>query len=152
MAKTEKSADILEAAAAAFDTSKTVDQFRVFAEKGVEQSREAYAKLKVGAEEAQKTIESTFETVKAVSGDVSKKAIANMRANADAGFDHLESLIAAKSLSEVIELQTAFLRKNVEMAVEQAKDMQATAAKAAEEVAKPYKGAFDKALKELKVA
>lgn len=152
MAKIEKTTDILETAAAAFDTSKTVDQFRAFAEKGVEQSKEAYAKLKVGAEEAQKTIESTFETVKTVSGDVSKKAIAAMRANAEAGFDHLESLIAAKSLSEIVELQTAFLRKNVEMAVDQAKDMQAVATKAADEVSKPFKGAFDKAMKELKVA
>ncbi len=152
MAKTEKTTDILETAAAAFDTSKTVDQFRAFAEKGVEQSKEAYAKLKVGAEEAQKTIESTFETVKSASGDVSMKAVAAMRANAEAGFNHLESLIGAKSLSEVIELQTAFLRKNVEMAVDQAKDMQAVATKAADEVSKPFKGAFEKAMKELKVA
>ena len=34
-----------------FDASKATDQFRAFAEKGVEQSKEAYAKLKTGAEE-----------------------------------------------------------------------------------------------------
>lgn len=151
MSKTVKIADT-SIEFPSFDASKATDQFRAFAEKGVEQSKEAYAKLKVGAEEAQKTIESTFETVKTVSGDVSKKAIAAMRANTEAGFDHLESLIAAKSLSEIVELQTAFLRKNVEMAVDQAKDMQAAATKAADEVSKPFKGAFDKAMKELKVA
>ena len=65
---------------------------------------------------------------------------------------HLEALIGAKSLSEVVELQTSFLRKRVEAGVEQAKDFQAVATKAAEDVSKPMKTVFEKAVKELKVA
>ena len=65
---------------------------------------------------------------------------------------HLEALVAAKTLSEVIELQTSFLRKRVEMSVEQAKDFQAIASKAAEKVTAPMKTVFEKAVKELKVA
>ncbi|TIT95775.1 MAG: phasin, partial [Mesorhizobium sp.] len=128
------------------------DQIRAFAEKGVEQSKEAYAKLKTGAEETQKVLESTFETAKTVSGDLSLKTIAALRANADAGFSHLEALVSAKSLSEVVELQTAFLRKRAELAVEQAKEFQAVASKAAEDVSKPIKTAFEKALKDIKAA
>jgi phasin len=150
MAKTEKFADTIEFAA--FDPSKATDQLRSFAEKGVEQSKETYAQLKSGAEEAQKTMEATFETAKAATNDLSLKTIAAMRANAEAGFAHLEALVGAKSISEVLELQTAFLRARVEMSVEQAKDIQAVTVKAAEEVAKPVKGAFEKAFKELKVA
>ena len=135
-----------------FDPAKATDQMRAFAEKGVEQSKETYAKLKTGAEEAQKALESTYETVKTVGGDLSMKTISAMRANVDAGFDHLEALVAVKSVSEFIELQTAYLRKRVEMTVEQAKDMQAVATKAAEDVSKPVKGMFEKAMKELKVA
>ena len=150
MAKIEKPTDVMEAAA--FDTSKVVDQFRTFAEKGVEQSKEAYSKFKANAEDAQKTLESTFETAKSASNTLSMKAIAAMRANAEAGFNHMEALIGAKSFSDFLELQTAFLRKNVEMAVEQAKDMQAVATKAAEDLSQPAKGAYDKAMKELKAA
>lgn len=135
-----------------FDTTKVTDQFRSFTEKGVEQSKEAYEKLKSGAEEAQKALETTYETVKTVGGDLSMKSIAAMRANVTAGFDHLEALVGAKSFAEVIELQTAYLRKRVEMTVEQAKDMQAVATKAAEDVSKPVKTMFEKAMKELKVA
>ena len=135
-----------------FDASKATDQIRAFAEKGVEQSKEAYSKLKTGAEETQKVLESTFETAKTVSSDLSLKTIAALRANAEAGFSHLEALIGAKSLSEVVELQTAFLRKRVETTVEQAKDFQAVASKAAEDVSKPIKTAFEKALKEIKAA
>ena len=135
-----------------FDASKATDQIRAFADKGVEQSKEAYAKIKTGAEEAQKTLESTFETAKSVSSDLSLKAISSLRSNTEAGFAHLEALVGAKTLSEVIELQTSFLRKRVELMVEQAKDLQAVSTKAAEDVTKPLKAAFEKATKELKVA
>ena len=135
-----------------FDASKATDQFRAFAEKGVEQSKEAYDKMKNGAEETQKVLESTFETAKSVSNELSLKTISALRANTEAGFSHLEALLGAKSVSEVIELQTSFLRKRVEMTVEQAKDIQSVSTKAVEEVSKPVKAVFEKALKELKVA
>src|SRR5215470_13759064 len=135
-----------------FDASKAADQVRAFAEKGIEQSKEAYAKLKNGAEETQKALESTFETVKSVGSDLSLKTIAALRANSEATFAHLEALVGAKSLSEVVELQTAFVRKTVESAVEQAKELQAVGTKAAEDVTKPIKTAFEKSWKELKVA
>ena len=135
-----------------FDAEKTADQFRAFAEKGVEQSKEAYAKIKTGAEAAQKALESTFETAKSAGSEFSLKSIAAARANTEAGFSHLEALIGAKSLSEVIELQTAFVRKSVESAVEQAKDFQAASTRAAEEVSKPFKDVFEKSVKELKLA
>ena len=135
-----------------FDAAKTVDQFRALAEKGVEQSREAYAKLKAGAEDAQKTIETTFETAKAAGTDLSLKAIAVFRANAETDLSHLEALVGVKSLSEFIELQTSYLRKRFELAVQQTKEMQGAGTKAAEEIAKPVKGAFEKAFKGIKAA
>jgi len=148
----EKTSEVFDVEFPTFDASKATDQIRAFAEKGVEQSKEAYAKLKTGAEEAQKVLENTFETVKSASAEMSLASIAAMRANAEANFSHLESLVGAKSLSEVFELQTAFLRKRVEMTVEQVKDFQSASTKAAEEVAAPIKTVFEKAFKELKVA
>lgn len=136
----------------AFDASQATDQFRAFTEKGVEQSKEAYARLKTGAEEAQKALEATFEQARAAGSDLSLKSIAAMRANAEASFAHIESLVGVKSVSEFLELQTAFLRKGFETAVEQAKEFQSASSKAAEQVAKPAKAAFEKSLKELNVA
>lgn len=148
--KTAEFADTVEMPS--FDVSKATDQFRAFAEKGVEQSKEAYAKLKTGAEEAQKSIETSYETARNVSAELSLKAISALRTNAETGFAHLEALASAKSLSEIVELQTAYLRKRVELTVEQAKDFQTVASKAAEDVSKPVKTAFEKALKDLKAA
>ncbi len=135
-----------------FDPSEATDQFRAFAEKGVEQSKEAYAKMKANAEAAQKTLEDTFETMRGVGNELSLKTIGAMRANAEANFAHFEALLGVKSLSEFVELQTSFVRKQVEMAVDQTREFQTASAKAAEDVVKPVKGAFDKAAKELKAA
>ncbi len=151
MSKTVKIADT-SIEFPSFDASKATDQFRAFAEKGVEQSKEVYAKVKAGAEDTQKALESTFETAKSAGSALSLKTIAAMRANSEAGFAHLESLLNAKSLSEVVELQTAFFRKGFEASVEHAKEFQAIASKTAEEVAKPLKDVFEKTVKELKVA
>lgn len=153
MSKTAKTADAPQTAEyTAFEASKAVDQFRSFAEKGMEQSKEAYAKVKAGAEEAQKALENTFENARAAGNELSLKTIAALRANTEAGFNHLESLFAARTLSDVVELQTAFFRKRVEAGVEQAKELQAVAAKAAEDVAKPLREVFEKGARELKVA
>jgi phasin len=136
----------------AFDPSKATDQLRAVAEKGVVQSKEVLAKFQSGAEDTQKVLKSTFETARSVGNELSLKTIAALRANAEADFSHLEALAGAKSLSEVVELQTTFLRRRVEMGVEQAKEFQTLNAKAAADVSKPIKDAFEKALKDLKVA
>ena len=51
-----------------------------------------------------------------------------------------------------LELQTSFVRKRAELGVDQAKEFQAAASKAAEELAQPIKSAFDRFAGELKAA
>lgn len=151
MSKTAaKTADVFDAAA--FDASKATDQFRAFAENGLEQSRQAYDKMKSHAEHTQQSLETTFETAKQAGSELSLKSISALRANSELGFAHFEALVKAKSISEIFELQTAFVRKSMELAVEQAKDFQASSTKATEEVIKPMKSAFEKSIKELEAA
>ena len=153
MSKTaDKPRETVETEFPTVDPSKATDQLRAVAEKGVEQSKEALAKFQAGAEDTQKALKSTFETATSVGTELSLKTIAALRANAEADFSHLEALAAAKSPSEAVELQTTFLRKRVEMSVEQAKDFQALTTKAVTDLSKPVKDAFEKALKDLKVA
>lgn len=135
-----------------FDASQATDQMRAMAEKGVEQTKEAYAKMKDGAETTQKALEETFEVARASGNEMSLKSIAAMRAGAEANLSHMEALIGAKSLSDVMELQTAFLRKQMEMTVEHAKELQALSTKSFEDVAKPMRSLVEKSMKELKAA
>lgn len=135
-----------------FDTAAATDQLRTIAEKGMEQSGKAYAALKENTEALQKAVEDSFENAKVAGNDWSLKTIAVMRKNTEAGFDHLEALAGATTLSQFIELQTAFARSQSEAAADQAKEMQAAATKATEELFKPFKDAYSKTMSELKVA
>ncbi|MFB9985869.1 phasin [Mesorhizobium kowhaii] len=148
---TDKSSATEATEFAAFNPDKATDQLRAVADKGMEQTNEVLQKFK-GAEETQKALESSAETAKSAGNELSLKMIAALRANAEADFSHLEALVRVKSLSEVFELQRIFLRKRVEMGVEQVKDIQALTARAAADVSKPVKDAFAKALKGLEAA
>ena len=136
----------------AFDPSKATEQFRAVVDQGVEQSKQAFSKLSSEAETTQKAFESTLEVAKTTRNEVSLKLIAALRDNAEAAFTHLEALATAKSPSEFIELQTAFLHKQIEKSAEQARGLQAAIMKAGEDMSKPIKDAFDRALKERKAA
>ena len=136
----------------AFDPSKVTENLRDFAEKGAEQSKQAFARMKVAAEEATKAVESTVQSAQAGTVDLGLKAIDALRVNAESSFSHMEALLGVKSVSEFFELQTSFLRKQAEVAVEQAKTMQEASRKLAETVSKPAKDAAEKALSTFKAA
>ncbi len=150
MSTAAKSKETLEAAA--FDSNKAVDQFRTLTEAGMEQSRQAYEKIRANAEQTQKSLETTFETARKAGNDISAKSLSALRANAELGFTHMESLMKVKSFSELVELQGAFVRQSMELAIEQARDFQTASTKATEEVIKPIKDAFEQSVKELEAA
>ncbi|WP_027055627.1 phasin [Mesorhizobium erdmanii] len=135
-----------------FDPSKATEQVRAVADQGVEQSKEVFSKLSSDAETTQRAFESTFDMAKATSKEMLLKTIAALEANAEAGFTHLEALVAVKSPSKFFELQTAFVRKQIENSAEQAKALQALMLRATEDVSKPIKDAFETALKVRKAA
>ena len=137
---------------ASFDPSKFAESFRDFAEKSVLQSKDAYAKLKTAGEEAGKTLEATVQTAQAGTVEIGLKAIDVMRTNADNSLSHMEALLGVRSVAELVELQTAFLRKQAELTIEQAKSMQETTKQVAEKVAKPSKEAAEKVMASFKVA
>ncbi len=135
---------------ASIDPSKLSESFREFAEKGATQTKEAYAKMKEAAEDATKTVEATLESAQAGSVELGLKAIEALRTNAENSLSHMEALLGVKSVAELFELQTAFLRKQAEVVVEQAKGLQETSKKVAEKVAAPGKTAAEKAMKSFK--
>ena len=147
---TKKTDDVFSMAS--FDPSKVSESFRDFAEKGATQTKEAYAKMKDAAEDATKTVEATLESAQAGSVELGLKAIDALRTNAENSLAHMEALLGVKSVAELFELQTAFLRKQAEVTVEQAKTMQEATRKVAEQVAAPGKSAAEKAMKGFKPA
>ncbi|WP_281029203.1 phasin family protein [Rhizobium deserti] len=137
---------------AAFDPSKMNESFRDLAEKGVNQSREAYAKMKMTAEEATTAAQSTIQSAQAGTLEIGLQAMDAIRTNADMSLAHLEQLFSARSISEFMQLQTAFIRQQTEFTLEQARAMQDSTRKLAKNVVEPGRQAAEKAMASFKAA
>src|SRR5260370_19211006 len=75
------------------------EQMRAFAEKGVSQARDNYAKFKDVAEIHNGTIEAVFTTLSKGASEYSAKLVEIMKANTTANLDFAQELLGAKSPS-----------------------------------------------------
>src|SRR5271168_11151 len=113
--------------------------FREMAERGVAQAKDTYEKMKAAAEEATDVLETTYSTATKGASDYGLKVIEAARANTNAAFDFAGEVMAAKTLSEFIELSSAHARKQFETLSQQSKDLGALAQKVATEASEPIK-------------
>jgi len=121
------------------------EAFREMAEKGVEHVRDTYAKAKVTSEEAADLLENTYATVAKGATDYNLKLIEIARTNTRAAFDYAHELWSVKSPSEFIELATAHMRKQFDIASAQNKELCALAQEIATEAAGTIKTGVSKA-------
>jgi phasin len=121
--------------------------FREFAEKGLAQAKQNYEKLKSVAEDATDVIEDSYANASKGASDYGLKLIANARANSNAAFDLLGSLMGAKSYAEVVELSSGYMRQQFEIVTAQVKELNAVAQKAGTETFEPIKEGFNSAVK-----
>ena len=119
--------------------------FREFAERGVAQAKDTYEKMKAAAEEATDVLETTYSTASKGASDYGLKMIEVARVNTNAAFDFAGEVMAAKTLSEVVELTSAHARKQFEALTQQSKELNALAQKVATETAEPIKSGVNKA-------
>ena len=123
--------------------------FREMAEKGIAMAKDNYEKMKSTAEEATDMLEETYSTASKGCTGYGLKVIEAGRANANASFDLMTELLTAKSYAEVVELSTAFMRKQFDTMTAQAKELAEEAQKVATDTAEPIKeslsSAFSKA-------
>jgi phasin len=126
--------------------------FRDFAEKGIAQARDAYAKMKSAAEEATDIVEDTYETAREGAFAIGVKALDAAKTNTDASFALARDLFGAKTFAEVIELQTAFARKQFDAVAGQVKELQDLTAKFVADTAKPVTSQVEKTFKDIKAA
>src|SRR6202171_3250864 len=90
------------------------EQMRAFAEKGVSQARDSYAKFKDVAETHNGTIEAVFSTASKGASEYSRKLTEIMKANTSATLDFAQELIGVKTPAEAMELWTAHAKKQFE--------------------------------------
>jgi phasin len=114
------------------------------AEQGLEQTRNAYERLRTAAEEATGSFETSYMAAAKGLNEFNSKAIDALKMNADATFDLMKALFGVKTLSEAITLQTEHARKQFEALTAQSGELAEIAKKAAAETAEPLKTSLAK--------
>src|SRR5215475_11967997 len=105
------STDPFSASIIPFEVPESV---RAFAEKGVSQARDNYAKFKDAAENQNSTIEAVFTSASKGASVYSSKLMEFMKANTTSTLDFAQELLGVKSPSEALELWTGHSRKQFE--------------------------------------
>ena len=120
------------------------EQMRAFAEKGVSQARDSYAKFKDAAETHNGTIEAVFTTASKGASEYSAKLIEFFKANTTSSLDFAQELFGVKTPAEAMELWTSHTKKQFETLTAQAKELAELGQKVATETVEPIKASASK--------
>jgi phasin len=120
---------------------------RAFAEKGVSQARDSYAKFKDIAESHNSTIEAVFASASKGASEYSAKLMEMIKANTTARLDFAQELIGVKTPSEALELWTVHAKKQFEALTAYSKELAELSQKVAAETAEPIKANASKLFK-----
>lgn len=115
------------------------ESMRAFAEKGVSQARDSYAKFKDAAESSNSTIEAVFTSASRGVSAYSAKVMEFAKANTTTNLDFAQELLGVKSPSEALELCTGHARKQLETLTAQAKELAEIIQRAAAETTEPIR-------------
>jgi len=141
----ENAAEVLEAAVEL--VAGMQESVRAALEKGVAESRAAFVKAKVSADEAANAFEQSFIAAKDGVIAINAKALEALRANTEANFEFMKASFAVKSLADLVALQSEFTRKQVDAMTGQAKDIGALTQKTVADAIEPLKDQMAKSFK-----
>jgi phasin len=93
---------------------KVPDEMRTMLEQGVTQAREGFDKVMSAAGEAVTSLEAKTGTAQGQLTDLRKKTLAMTESSITAAFDLAQKLVSAKSLEDVMKLQSEYMAKQFE--------------------------------------
>jgi phasin len=126
---------------AAPDRFEIPPEMRAFAEQSVEQARQAFDGFMSAAQHAMGTFEGQAETARKGAKDVAEKAMTFAQQNITSPFQLVEQLVKAKDVQEVMRLQADYIKRQMQVLGEQARELGEGAASAARDAAMPKGGA-----------
>jgi phasin len=112
-------------------------EMRAFAEQSVEQAKVAFDKFISAANDAVNTLEGRAKTAQAGAKDVSEKAMSYAEENVSNAFAFAQKVVRARDMNDLMQLQAEFVKTQMQVLSEQAKDLGETASKHAMSAAKP---------------
>lgn len=115
------------------------EHVRAFAEKGVSQARDNYARFKDAAETNNDTIEAVFSVFSNGARQYSAKVMEMTKQAASANLDFAQALVGVKSPSEALELWTSHARNQFEAFTAHTRELAELSQKVAADSAEPIK-------------
>ena len=105
----------------------------------IEQSQEAYERAKTTLDSGLEALERSYDAAGQASAALNRKIIDIAQRNINSGFDLAKSLASAKNLAEMVELQGAFWRKQIDTLMGQVEEVRTLSVNATADVTEPIK-------------
>tara|TARA_R110002124_G_scaffold74589_4_gene200169 strand:- start:6292 stop:6666 length:375 start_codon:yes stop_codon:yes gene_type:complete len=115
------------------------EQMRAFAEQGMDQARKAFDTYMETMQQTVGKLESSSSDLQSKTSEASKKAISMTEAHMNAAFSQAEKLVTAKDPQEALELQTKYIRDQIDALTKQAQSMGEEAVSAVKDVQDKFK-------------
>ena len=128
------------------------EQVQALAEDSVSKARETYGKINTVAKDNVKAFEEVTVAAFAGAKSIGEKVLKNTEANTEAVFDAAEAFARAKTLPELIQLQTAFVQQQLTAAGAQSKELFELSTKVAQQTFESLNSAATKTFEQLKKA
>jgi phasin len=112
-------------------------EMRAFAEKSVEQARQAFESFISTAHSTVSALEGQAETTRQGAKDLGQQAVAFAERNIASSFEFARNLVRATDINELVRLQSDYIAAQMKALSEQAKELGESTAKMARDAAKP---------------
>jgi phasin len=148
----ERARDAYHKSAAQFEDlvpTQLPEAMRALAEKNIAQTRELYERSKNALETVVDSWERTFDAAGQGAVALNRKVIDIAQRNINSSFDFARSLAGAKNLTEAMELQAAYWRKQLGALQAQAEEVRTLSTKVAADATEPIKTQMSRGIDEI---
>ena len=128
------------------------EQVQAIAEDSVAKARETYDKFSTVAKDNAKVLEEVTVAAFAGAKSISDKVLKNTESNTEAAFEAAKALARAKTLPELIRLQSGFVQQQFAVAGAQSKELFELSTKFAQQTIESLNAAATKTFEQMKKA
>jgi phasin len=128
------------------------EQVQAIAEDSVSKARESYGKLNTVAKDSVKVMEDVMVAAHAGAKSIGDKVLKNTETNTEAVFEAAQALARAKTLPELLRLQTSFVQQQMAAAGAQSKELFELSTKVAQQTFESLNTAATKTFEQMKKA
>jgi phasin len=151
MNESQRAGDSFRKTAARFEDlardTQVPEAMRDLAERNIAQIRETYERSKDALEGVLQNWERSFDATNQGAVALNRKIIDITQRNINSGFDLAKGLAGAKNLTEAMELQADYWRKQLDTLTAQAEEVRTLTAQVAADATKPMKRGMDELTK-----